>query len=156
MARLSCAALTLLLLALVPAACGGSGSAPTKQEFVKNAEKICNDAQKRLKRVGAKASSPDQIANAVDAVINETQRSVDRLQGLDRPEGVSGTTAKKFVTSLQSEVEAKGIPALKDLRDALKHRDQAKAKAAAKKLQGIRSPQADKYARQLGVTACVG
>lgn len=156
MPRFSCAALAFVLLALAPAACGGGGSAPSKQDFVKNAEKICNDAQKRLRNVGNKASNPDQIANAVDAVINETQRSVDRLKGLDRPKGDSGKTAEKFVSSLESEVQAKGIPALRDLRDALKARDQAKAKAAAKKLQAIQSPQADKYARELGVTACVG
>jgi hypothetical protein len=143
---------TVLLLALVPVACGGS-DAPSKDEFVKDAETICADAAKQLNDLG-KATTPEEVADQLDKVIDETQKSVDDLSGLDRPEGDAGEQAKKFVDALESDIEDKGIPALEKLRDAIKDKDTKAAQQAYQELAAIETTDSDKLAKELGANGC--
>jgi hypothetical protein len=155
MIRLAAAPLTTLLLALGLVACGGGGDdAPTKAEFGADADKVCAAAEKHLGEIGQNATSRAEIAKAVDKVIDETKKSLDNLKGLDRPDGAAGESADKFVNSLQSDIEDKGIPALENLRDALKSNDQAAAQKAAQELQAIDSGNTDKLARAAGANGC--
>jgi hypothetical protein len=152
MNRFAAAPLTLLLLVLGFAACGGD-DAPTKADFAASADKICKDAEKALQDLG-QPSSPDEVANAVDKVIDETQKSVDELKELERPDGDAGEAADKFVEALETDIEDKGIPALEDLRDALKDGDQEAAQKAAQRLQAIQTTDSDKLAREIGAKGC--
>ena len=146
------APLTVLLLALVPVACGGS-DAPSKDEFVKNAEQICSDAAKQLNDLG-KATTPEEVADQLDKVIDETQKSVDDLSELERPEGDAGKQAQRFVAVLESDIEDKGIPALEKLRDAIKDKDTQAAQQAYQQLAAIETTDSDKLAKQLGADGC--
>jgi hypothetical protein len=143
---------TVLLLALVPVACGGS-DAPSKGEFAKSAEQICADAAKQLNDLG-KATTPEEVADQLDQVIDKTQKSVDDLSDLERPEGDAGADAKKFVDALESDIEGKGIPALEKLRDAIKDKDTKAAQQAYKELAAIETTGSDKLAKQLGADGC--
>jgi hypothetical protein len=159
MNRFAAVPLTLLVLALGLVACGGDdgdggGDAPSKADFAASADRICNEAEKALQNVGENANSPGEIADAVDKVIEQTQKSIDDLKDLDRPEGEAGDAANKFVDAISSDIEGKGIPALKDLRDALKSNDQAAAQEAAQKLQAIETTNSDKLAREIGAKGC--
>jgi hypothetical protein len=153
--RVAAALAAVAAIALGASACGGSDDAPSKSEFTRNVEQICKDTQERLTNVGKGARTADEIASAVDKVINESQKSVDKLKELDLPEGDARDTAESFVKATTSDVEDKGIPALEKLRDALKKNDQAAARKAAVELQSIQSTNADRYARELGATACL-
>src|SRR3954464_13810788 len=154
MNRLAAVPLTLILLSFGPVACGGGGDdSPSKGDFAKQANQICQNAEKELQDLG-KASSTDEVADQIDKVIGATQKSVDDLKGLDRPEGSAGEAADKFVTAVQSDIEDKGIPALKHLRDAIKSKDQKAAQQAYQELQSIQTPDSDKLAKAAGVTAC--
>jgi hypothetical protein len=144
---------TVLLLALVPVACGGGSDAPSKEEFVKNAEQICADAAKQLNDLG-KANTPNEVADQLDKVIDETQKSVDDLTDLERPEGDAGEAAKKFVDALESDIEDKGIPALEKLRDAIKDKDTQAAQQAYQELAAIETTDSDKLAKELGANGC--
>jgi hypothetical protein len=153
MIRLAAAPLTTLLLAVGLVACGGD-DAPTKAEFGADADKVCAAAEKHLGDIGQNATSREEIAKAVDKVIDETQNSLDDVKALDRPDGAAGDAADKFVKSLQSDIEDKGIPALEKLRDALKDNDQAAAQKAAQELQAIDSGETDRLAKAAGATGC--
>jgi hypothetical protein len=155
MVRVWLASLVVCLLAIAAASCGG-GDTPTKAEFTKNVEKICANTQSRLRNVGQGATTANEIADAVDKVIKESQDSVNQLKGLELPGGSAHKTAQNFVNATSTEVEDQGIPALKHLRDALRNKDQAAARKAAQELQSIQSTAASKYARELGATKCVG
>jgi hypothetical protein len=147
----------LCALACGLAACGGDdddGSAPSKQEFADRANEICRDASKALDDVGENAESPEEIADAVDRVIAKSREAMDDLSNLERPEGDAGKTAEEFVNATRSEIQDKGIPALEDLRDAIKSGDQAAAQEAAQKLQGISTEGSRKAATELGATEC--
>jgi hypothetical protein len=154
MIRLAAAPLTTLLLALGLLACGGGDDAPTKAEFGADADKVCAAAEKNLGDIGQNATSRAEIAKAVDKVIDETQGSLDNLKALDRPDGAAGDAADKFVSSLESDIADKGIPALEKLRDALKSNDQQAAQKAAQELQAIDSGNTDKLARAAGAKGC--
>ena len=157
MTRFAAVPLTLIFVVFGLAACGGGdgdGSAPSKADFAASADQICKDAEDALKNVGQNASSPEEIAAAVDKVIDETQKSVDKLKDLDRPSGEAGEQAGEFVDAIQSDIEGKGIPALEDLRDAVKSKDQAAAQKAAQKLQAIETTNSDKLASEIGAKGC--
>jgi len=157
MTRFAAVPLTLISLVLGLAACGGDdggGITPSKADFAASADQICKDAEDALKNVGQNASSPEEIAAAVDKVIDETQKSVDKLKDLDRPSGEAGEQAGEFVDAIQSDIEGKGIPALEDLRDAVKSKDQAAAQKAAQKLQAIETTNSDKLASEIGAKGC--
>ncbi len=151
--------LAVLLVSLGLAACGGdddSASAPTKAEFAKNAEKICQDTQKELENIGNGAESPDDVANAIDEVIDKSQKAADDLVALERPEGENGQTAEEFAEGFKSELNDDIVPALEDLQAALKKKDVQAVQEAAAKLQKLESSKSDSAARELGATACVG
>lgn len=154
MIRLAVAPLTTLLLAFGLLACGGGGGAPSKAEFGAKAAKVCTTAEKHLGTIGKNANTRAEVAKAVDDVIAETRHSLDDLKALDRPDGAAGKAADRFVNSLQSDIQDKGIPALQKLRDALKTNDQKAAQKAALELQAINSANTDKLARAAGATGC--
>ena len=141
------------LLAFGLAACGGS-DAPSKEEFAEEASKICQNAERALENVGQNAESPEDIANAVDRVIEESRNAVDELADLERPEGEDGETAERFVNATRREIEEEGIPALEDLRDALAEEDQAAAQEAAQRLQEVETEDSNRAAEELGADAC--
>ena len=156
MNRFAATPLVLIVLVFGLVACGGDsgGDAPSKADFAASADKICNESEQALKNVGQNANSPAEIANAVDKVIDQTQKSIDKLKALDRPDGAAGDAAGKFVDAIQSDIEGKGIPALQELRDALKNKDQAAAQKAAQKLQAIQTTDSDQLAREIGAKGC--
>jgi hypothetical protein len=147
------APLTVVVLSLALSACGGD-DAPSKAEFASEAEKICRDAEKQLAGLGEEASGAAEIADVVGKVIDETRRSVDRLEDLERPDGEAGEQAERFVNAVQSDIEGKGIPALEDVRDALEDNDQDAARKAAERLQTLETPDSNRLAREIGAGAC--
>jgi hypothetical protein len=158
MTRLLVLALALLSFGLV--ACGddddGGGDAPTKQEFAKAADKICNETEKEFESIGQGAESPEEVANAIDKVIDESRDAADDLVALDRPDGADGETATQFVEKFKEELNSKLIPALEDVKKALEAKDAQAVQEAASKLQGLEAVESDKFARELGATACSG
>jgi hypothetical protein len=150
------AALPLIPVVLVLgfAGCGGGDDAPSKADFAKEAETICENAEKQLDNIGENAESPDEIASAIDKVIEQSQSSVDELRELERPDGDAGEAAEKFVNALETDIEDKGIPALEELRDAVKANDQQAAQEAAQKLQAIETSNTDELAKDIGASGC--
>jgi soluble cytochrome b562 len=151
--------LIVVLLGFGIAACGGDddgGSAPSKAEFAKDADKVCKDTEKEIEKIGQGASSPDALADAIDKVIAASKNAANKLTDLERPDGDAGDTATKFAEGFEQELNDKLIPALEKLKKAIQDKDAQAAQAAAADLQKLESTQSDKYARELGATACVG
>src|SRR3954468_8020917 len=132
--------LAVLFVSLGLAACGGdddSSSAPSKAEFAKSADKICKDTEKDLENIGKGASNPDEVADAIDKVVDKSKQAANDLVALDRPEGDAGQTAEDFTEGFRSELNDQIIPALEDLQAALKKKDVEGVQKAAKKLQEL-------------------
>jgi hypothetical protein len=165
MIRLAC--IVMLSFGLGLAACGddddsgggggdSGGDAPSKQEFAKNADQICRNAEKALEQIGEDASSPEDLSAALGKALNRSRDAADELADLERPEGADGETATKFVEGFKQEFEQKLAPAIEDLRDAVEQKDQQAVQDAATKLQSLENTESDKYGREIGADACVG
>jgi hypothetical protein len=160
MTRLLTLAFVLMSFGLV--ACGddddggGGGDAPSKAEFAKQADKICKETEKEFESIGQSAESPDEVADAIDKVIDESKSAADDLVALDRPDGADGETATKFVETFKQELNEKLVPALEDVKKALEAKDAQAVQEAAANLQKLEATESDKYARDLGATACSG
>jgi hypothetical protein len=154
MARI--ASLAVLFVGLGLLGCGGDSSedSVSKEEFVKNANQICRETEKKFEEIGESAESPEELSNALDQVIDESKQAADDLVELERPEGGDGETAKKFAEGFRSELNSKLIPALEDLRAAVKKKDAQAVQEAAQRLQQLEASESDRYARELGLTAC--
>jgi hypothetical protein len=153
MNRIAALPLVPVLIAIALSACGGD-DAPSREEFADQAEKICQNAEKQLQSIGEDATSLNEVAAAIDKVIDQSQSSLDELRNLDRPEGDDGAAADRFVRALASDIEDKGIPALEDLRDALKDKDQQAIQEATQRLQAIETSNTDELANDIGATDC--
>ncbi len=156
MARIS--SLAVLFVAIGLFGCGGDSAenSVSKEEFVKNADEICRETEKKFEEIGQSAESPEELSNALDQVIDESKQAADDLVALDRPEGGDGETAQKFVEGFRSELNSKLIPALEDLQAAVKKNDPQAVQEAAQNLQQLEASESDRYARELGATACSG
>ena len=145
--------LVVLLVSLCLLACGGD-DAPSKQEFANDADQICRETEKEIEKIGQSAESPEALVDVLDQVIDASQQAADDLVDLERPEGADGDTAEKFVEGFQSELNEKLIPALEDLRQAVKAKDEQAVQEAAQQLQQLEGSESDRYARELGASAC--
>jgi hypothetical protein len=151
MTRLAPVLLGLLAFAL--ASCGGDDP-PSQQDYAERASEICREAERTLEDVAEGAQSPEELAQAVGRVIEESRNAVDELEDLERPEGEAGERAQEFVEASRTEIEGKGIPVLEDLRDALEDGDAQAAQEAAQRLRQIDSSQSNRTARAVGADAC--
>ena len=142
----------LLCSGLIAAAgCGGT----SKEDFAKDADKICKDVEKKIQKIGqGGTASPAEAGKQIDEVKKESRDGVDRLRDLDKPGGDDGETADKFVDTLDRELNGQAIPALEELQSAVEDKDRRKAAAALQKLQSLENSQSDKYARELGADDC--
>jgi hypothetical protein len=160
MRRAPIAVLALLLPVLALAACGGGddagdGGTSSERQFAERANKVCNDVERELDQLG-RGNSANDIAELIDQVIAKSRGAVERLKGLERPEGAAGKTAEEFVNALDTEMEDRAIPALEDLRDAVQEKDRQAAAEAGERLQELEGAKADRLADELGATACTG
>jgi hypothetical protein len=153
------AALALLLPVLALSACGGDddggGRTSSEQQFAERANKVCNDVERELDQLGGGDGAND-IAKLIDEVIAKSRDAVERLKALERPEGAAGQTAEEFVSALDTEIEDRAVPALEDLRDAVREKDRQAAADAGKRLQELEGAKSDRLAGELGATACSG
>jgi hypothetical protein len=154
--RLLSLALALLSIGLVACGDDDGDSAPSKQEFANDAERICKETEKALEGFGEDVGSTEEAADALDKVIERARKGADQLADLDRPEGETGETATKFAEGFKKELEQKLVPALEALKSALQSGDPQKIQEAASKLQSLEATESDRYARELGIRACAG
>jgi hypothetical protein len=145
----------VLIVGLALLGCGGE-DAPSKEEFANNADRICRDTEKELEEIGQSADSPEELTDVLDQAIDKTREAADDLADLERPEGADGDRAEKFVEGFRSELNDKLVPAIEDLRQAVKDKDSQAAQEAAQQLQQLEASKSDRYARELGASACVG
>ena len=153
MIRLTPVAVLIVGLALI--GCGGE-DAPSKEEFANDADRVCRETEKEFEEIGQSADSPAELVTVLDKVIDKSREAADELADLERPEGADGDTAEKFVEGFRSELNSKLVPALEDLRQAVKDKDQEAVQEAAQQLDELEASESDRYARQLGATACSG
>jgi flagellin-specific chaperone FliS len=148
--------LSILAVGVGLLGCGGDEDTTSKEEFAKNANQICRETEKEFEQIGQSAESPEELVDVLDKAIDKSQAAADDLVALERPEGADGDAATKFVEGFKSELNEKLVPAIEDLKQAVKDKDAQAVQEAAQQLQQLEATQSDRYARELGATSCVG
>jgi hypothetical protein len=155
MARGGKALLALLLAALALPACDGDDDGVSREAYADRVDKVCDDAERELNELDLRsARTSAEITALIDDVIVKSQAAIDRLRAIERPGGDDGETAERFVDSLQREFEEQVLPALEDLKRAIRTGDRAAAADAAERLSGLEDAESDRFARRLGAASC--
>jgi len=149
------AVLALVLAALIPAACGGDDDGVSRDVYAKRVNKVCDDAERQLRKLDiGSAETSAEVGALIDDVIAKSRAAVDRLKALERPSGDAGDTADRFVATLEREFAGDALPALDDLKAAIRSGDRGAAADAAERLSELENTESDRFARQLGAEAC--
>ena len=112
--------------------------------------------QKELEKIGKGAKSPDEVADAIDKVIDKSKKAADDLVALERPDGDAGETATEFAEGFKSGAERQDRPGARGPEGGAQGEGRPGRAGGGAKLQKLESSKSDKAARELGATACVG
>ena len=141
-----------LLLVAGTVACGGD-DAPTREEFAREADRICADFEKASDKLG----TPDNVAEIgpfAQKASTELDKVVQRLDELETPSGDEGDKAQKFIDAVKADAQGKIKPALAEMRTAAEKKDEKAVIAAAEKIQKVDTSKSDDLARKAGARGC--
>jgi hypothetical protein len=145
----------LAVAAPVVAGCGGDGT--SKEDFAKDANAICKDIEERFQRIGRQeARTPAQAQRQLTQVENEAKSAISRLRDVEKPGGDDGDTAEELVNTLDQQVSGELLPAIRDLREAIRDRDRRAVQAALRRLRSVDESKTNRLARELGADECAG
>jgi hypothetical protein len=146
------AALAAAVVAVGVGACSDGGS---REDYAERLNEICEDVESEVGELDStRAETPEEAAALIEDVIAETRRAARRVADVERPGGDAGEDAERFVRTLQREVDRQAIPALEDLRDAVRAQDPVAAEEAGDRLRALEDSSSDRQARRLGAEAC--
>ena len=156
MGRGGTAVVAFLLAALALSACGGDdGDGVSREDYAERVDRVCGDAERELRQLNlGGAETRAEITALIDDVIVKSRAAVDRVKALERPEGDAGETADRFVGALDRELEQEALPALEDLKNAIRSGDREAAADAAERLNALENTESDRFARELGADGC--
>ena len=146
----------LMLAALTLPACAGSDDdGVSRQDYAKQVNRVCDDTERELNELDIQsAKTSAEVTALIDDVIAKSRAAIDRLKGLQRPGGAAGEAADRFVNTLEREFEKDALPALDDLKAAIRSGDRGAAAEAADHLNQLENAESDRFARRLGADAC--
>jgi hypothetical protein len=146
---------TALAAAVVSLGMGACSDGGSREDYAERLNEICEDVESKVNELDStRAETPQEAAALIEDVIAETRRAARRVEGVERPDGDAGEEAERFVRALQREVAREAIPALEDLRAAVRAQDPFAADEAGDRLRALENSESDRQARRLGAEAC--
>jgi len=152
MTRRTTLACLAVVCAAVVAGCGG----PSKEDYAQQANGICSQIQKDLQAVSqsGQTNDPKEINSRTDQAVKAFSTGVDRIKGLDKPDGDAGEQAEQFTAAFEKFLEQDYRPGVEKLQKAVNSRDREQIRNAALSLRNINTQDVNRLAGQLGVTEC--
>ncbi len=146
------AAAILLPSALALGACGGGVS---KEDYAQDLDEVCSVIEKRTESIGqGQASNPAELSKQLDELRRTIRDGIERMRDIERPDGEDGEKAQEYVDELEQALDGELLPALEDLEQAVRAKDQTKIRAAAARLESVDEEKTDQLARDLGADDC--
>jgi hypothetical protein len=134
---------------------GCAGDDISEEAYAERVNLVCRSIESELNQLArASPESAGETAELIDDVIGKSRAAVTRLKAIERPDGAGREAADRFVTTLERELEQQAIPALEDLRTAVKGQDREAAADAAARLERLERSESDRRARAVGADAC--
>jgi hypothetical protein len=139
--------LVVVVLASLPAACGGGGDGRlSKQEYAKRADALCDKYAAELKGLG-QPQSFQELARFTDKAAPLAQRLIDDTQKLRPPKD------EQVLVDEWNAENQKIVDAIKALGAAARKNDQKAAKAALDAGDAANT-KSNALGRRLGMSAC--
>jgi hypothetical protein len=143
----------VVAVAVGAAGCGDDG--PSREEYARQADRVCAEIDREVRRVGqVRPRNIQEVVQIVNRLQSTVGRGIDRLRRLERPAGEDGETAQRFVGALDQEFRGQLVPAFDSLRASARRRDARGVQRALTRLRRLSSEESERYARQLGARAC--
>ena len=121
---------TLLSSALALGACGGDSSV-SKESYAQDLDEVCSDLEEQIEELGqTQATSADEVARRFDEIRTAIRDAIARMKDLERPEGEDGNNAEDYVNRVEKTVNEEFLPALDELEEAVRTKDEVKGRAA--------------------------
>lgn len=140
----------IVTLALLLAACGGSGSSRlSRSELADRAGKICTDQARTISQIPRGPTTPENATGYLGAVLSVVERGVKRFHALEPPTDLV-PTYRRFLGELDRNADI-----LRTLRAAAAARTRRQYEAGLSDLHRSRV-RIDALERRLGFTACRG
>jgi hypothetical protein len=150
--------LTLALAVSALAGCGGDddggGSAPSREQFVADANRICRegettrDQQAKIKQASSPQEQQKVVADALESATEEYEPYMDRLRALEPPEDL----AKGWGSFLDGVQQAFDL--IPELADATREGDRQKLSELTTKFSDI-AGDTRPFAQQQGLDDCL-
>jgi hypothetical protein len=132
---------------VLAAACGGDDGL-SREEFVSEADAICQEFEQRVDDV-EQPQSPDDVERYVDEVRPVIEDGLNELEGLQPPEELE----EQWNELVASNDE--GLEALDDLRQAAANGDVERIQEISEEA-SRRDDESDRIAREIGLQECAG
>ena len=138
--------------ALALAGCGGEDG-PTLAEFAKQADKVCDDGEKKLEGVERPqdVEAVPQFADDVKKVAGDVSK---QMGDLEKPSGDDGKKAEEFVDSFQADISNQLVPKLDEIKQAAEGGNEKETVAALQEIGEIENDRTEKLASDIGAKAC--
>lgn len=143
----------LVAPALAMSACGGGGV--SKEDYANDLDEVCSQIEDKTEEIGrAQVDNPSELSAQLNDIRDAIRNGIDRMKDIERPDGEDGDKAEEYVTKLDETLNEQVLPALGDLEEAVRAKDQVKIRAATTRLQAIDEGETEKLARDLGADEC--
>ena len=142
---------TLAVLALLLVACGGV----SKEDYAEDLGEVCAEIEAKTEKIGeTEVDNPQELSAQLDEIRAAIRDGIARMRDLERPDGEDGKRAAQYIDKLQQTLDGQVVPALDDLEQAVRDRDQKAIRAAASRLQAVDEEETDRLAEELGADEC--
>ena len=145
--------LLILVLCAAPG-CGGGDDKPSREEFARDAEKVCAELKKQSLRLDTKPQDIAGIAKFARDAKATARSAVEKVQALEVPEGADGDKAEAWQDAVTSEAEDALIPALDGLEKAAEANDAQAIVTQVQKVVSLKNTRSDKLAKEIGAEGC--
>jgi hypothetical protein len=134
-------------------ACGGDGV--SKEDYARDLDEVCSDLEEQTRAIGqVRPDNPRELTEQLDKIRVAIRDGIQRLRDIERPDGDDGERAAEYLDRVASDFEDQLVPALDELAEAVKAKDEIKVRAAAARLQSIDDRKTEALARDLGADGC--
>lgn len=147
-------AAVLLPSAIALGACGDGGGV-SKDDYAQELDEVCTGIEAQTESIGqVRPGNSQELTEQLGKIRTAISDGIQRLRDIERPDGADGEQAQEYIDKVESDFQGQLVPALDDLQEAVRARDEVKVRAAAARLQSIDDGNTDELARDLGADKC--
>jgi hypothetical protein len=143
-----------VVASLAVASCGGD-SGPSKEDYAQDLDKVCASVEDRFQRLQeVDPESVSELERMIDDMKSAGDAAIVKMEDLERPDGEAGEQAQQYLAAQRKEWKEQAVPALDQLVEAARKKDELALRSAVRKLDALQNPPSERIATELGADEC--